>query len=195
MGRRLSFDRDVALTRATEVFWKRGYDHTSLAQLLRVMGVGEGSFYNSFKSKKHLYLECLRHYNATFMRDRSTALSSERSARERVHAFFDVVISDLDTFEAPSCLVSNSLTDEVLSHDEIRDYLFDGFESFLGFLASIIEDGRARGELREDLDPERIARVLFSYLHGLHRLSVYDFDAATRRRETREFVDAMLRVA
>ena len=192
MGRQLGFDRKRALTKATELFWKRGYVNASVAQLQKAMKLGEGSFYNTFKSKKRLYLECLQHYNATFMQRRGEALRSERPAKERVQDFFDVVIEELAANKAPGCLVSNSLTNEVLSEKDLRRYLFDGFESFLAYLASLVADGKQRGELAESLDPQIAARVLFTYLHGLHRLSVFELDPERRRAETHAFVDAVL---
>lgn len=193
MGRKLEFDRDKALTKATELFWKRGYVNTSLAQLLKAMKLGEGSFYNTFKGKRHLYLECLQHYNRTFMARRSAALSSERPAVERITEFFDVVIEDLASNKAPGCMVSNSINNEVLSERELRSYLFGGFQRMLAFIAGIVAQGQSRGEVTASLRPEVAARILFTYLHGLHRLSVYELEPEARREETHAFVEAMLR--
>ena len=195
MGRPRGFDRSKALDRATQVFWKRGYVNTSVADLKKAMRLGEGSFYNTFKSKRALYLECLRHYNATFMRRRSEALQGPGGAKERITSFFDVVIEDLECNKASGCLVSNSLTHEVLSQREFKGYLFDGFSSFLDALAAIIEEGQREGEVSSSVDPLAQARVLFTYLHGLHRLSPFEFDAEARRAETRWFVDSCLPTA
>ena len=197
MGRPAKFERSRALSRATELFWKRGYVNTSVAQLQATMGIGEGSFYNAFKSKRELYLECLRHYNATYMAGRSAALRGDHhdetpTARQRIGEFFDVVIEDLVKNKSVGCLVSNSLSREVLSERPIRSYLFKGLESFLSYLALIIDEGRQAGELSEGVAPEVTARILFSYLHGLNRLSVYELDAEARREETQVFLDAVL---
>src|SRR5207244_5803319 len=58
MARTLEFDYDKAIDKATRVFWKNGYSGTSLRDLLKAMGIGEGSFYNTLKSKNQLYLVC-----------------------------------------------------------------------------------------------------------------------------------------
>ncbi len=192
MGRPRAFDRDKALRKATKVFWKQGYVNTSVADLKKAMGLGEGSFYNAFKSKRALYLECLKHYNQTFMARRSEALRAEGSAKDRIHGFFQVVIDDLARNKAAGCLVSNSLTHEVLSERELKRYLFGGFESFLEYVADIVKQGQESGEIHASLDPTAQARVLFTYLHGLHRLSAYEFDAESRSAETIAFVNAVL---
>ncbi|HEV2698253.1 MAG TPA: TetR/AcrR family transcriptional regulator, partial [Terriglobales bacterium] len=84
MPRALEFDYDKAIDKATRVFWKKGYSGASLRDLLKAMGIGEGSFYNTLKSKKQLYLECLKHYNGTVGRRRAEALFSPSTAKEGV---------------------------------------------------------------------------------------------------------------
>ena len=71
MARAISFDYERALDKATWLFWKRGYAGTSLRDLLKIMGIGEGSFYNTLKSKKRLYLACVKRYEETEGRKRA----------------------------------------------------------------------------------------------------------------------------
>lgn len=192
MARTLSFDRARALDRATELFWKRGYVNTSVAQLKKAMRLGEGSFYNTFKSKRALYLECLDRYDEVYMRDRLQALKSDRSARERVYEFFDVVVSELATNKAPGCLATNSLSLEVLSDRELRSSMFERLGAFERYLGVVVRDGQRAGEIAKTITPDALARVLLTYLHGLHRLSVFEYDEAARRRETTAFLQATL---
>ena len=56
MARAVEFDYDKAIDRAMRLLWRIGYSNVSVRDLLKVMGIGEGSFYNTFKSKKRLYL-------------------------------------------------------------------------------------------------------------------------------------------
>ena len=54
-----TFDVDVAIDRATEVFWEKGFESASLADLIKATGVNKGSFYNAFGSKKKLFTASL----------------------------------------------------------------------------------------------------------------------------------------
>src|SRR6516162_8670767 len=101
MARALEFDYDKAIARATRVFWKKGYSGTSLRDLLKAIGIGEGSFYNTLKSKKQLFLACLEHYNDTVGRRRGEALFSPSSAKEGIRGFFKSVLDDLDDPRIP----------------------------------------------------------------------------------------------
>src|SRR5258705_11377611 len=61
-GRPLSFDRDAALERAMLLFWRHGYDATSLTELTAAMGVTPPSVYAAFGDKKRLFLEAVDRY-------------------------------------------------------------------------------------------------------------------------------------
>src|ERR1700689_4141969 len=125
MARTLEFDYTNAVVKATRVFWKTGYAGTSLRNLLRSMSIGEGSFYNTLKSKKHAYLESLKHYNASVGRQRGEAFFSAPTAKLGVRALFKAVLDCLDDPKAPSrlCLMAGSITREVLAESDLRKYV------------------------------------------------------------------------
>ena len=57
------FDSDKALTDAMNIFWSRGYESTSMQDLVDSMGINRGSLYATFGSKRSLFLQALRHYD------------------------------------------------------------------------------------------------------------------------------------
>ncbi len=62
MARPREFDEQAALDRAMDVFWQKGYQATSTDDLMEAMGIGRGSFYNTFGSKRDVYLRTLDRY-------------------------------------------------------------------------------------------------------------------------------------
>ncbi len=64
-GRPRGFDRQEALEQATRLFWVKGYEATSIADLTQAMGIGSPSLYAAFGSKEALYAESLQHYAET----------------------------------------------------------------------------------------------------------------------------------
>src|SRR5207253_8369600 len=121
MARGLEFDYDKAIDKATRIFWKKGYSDTSLRDLLKGMGIGKGSFYNTLKSKKQLYLECLKHYNDTVGRRRAEALYSPSTAKEGVLGLLRTVLDDLDHARTPRvCLLARSVSSDVLAERDLQ---------------------------------------------------------------------------
>ena len=59
MARPPEFDKDKALNRALALFWRKGYQATSLADLLAAMAIGRSSFYAAFTDKRSLYIACM----------------------------------------------------------------------------------------------------------------------------------------
>lgn len=64
MARPIEFDRSKVVNRALALFWRRGYQASSVADLLAAMGIGRSSFYASFTDKRSLYVECLDLFSA-----------------------------------------------------------------------------------------------------------------------------------
>jgi TetR/AcrR family transcriptional regulator, transcriptional repressor for nem operon len=172
VGRRRAFDYDEAIERATRLFWATGYTDTSLRDLLEAMQIGEGSFYNSVKSKKNLYLQCLRHYNDTITRRRWEALLAESSIAEGVRAYFTAVLDDLDDPAIPSiCLMAASLSTDVLAVEDLRSYVLNEVQTLQTALTGRLQDAADAGELPTDFDAETAAQIVVTYLQGLFRVA------------------------
>ena len=73
------FDAEVALEQAMRVFWSHGYEAASLSELLKAMGIGKKSLYDTYGNKESLFLKALEHYAHTTIRDMRTRLSAEGS--------------------------------------------------------------------------------------------------------------------
>ena len=63
MGRQKEFDQEEALIKARNLFWDKGYEKTSLNDLLDVMGIHKKSFYDTFGSKKEIFIDALKNYH------------------------------------------------------------------------------------------------------------------------------------
>jgi TetR/AcrR family transcriptional regulator, transcriptional repressor for nem operon len=171
MPRKIEFDYAKALDRATHLFWKKGYSNTSLRDLLKTMGIGEGSFYNTVKSKKHLYLECLKHYNATVSRRRLNALLSKDSVKEGIRSFFKTVLDELDDPRTPRvCLLARSLSGDVLEDRELRKPVLTDMKAFYGAFSERLQRAKEHDELPKDFDVDVAAQVIVTYLQGLFRV-------------------------
>ncbi len=189
MARAREFDYDRAIARATRVFWKKGYSGASLRDLLKAMGIGEGSFYNTLKSKKHLYLECLTHYRDTISRRRAEALLAPSSVQEGVRGLFRRVLDDLDDQRNPrDCLLARSVSSDVLAERDLRRVVEADVAAFVGLLSDRLRSANETGELPPGFDPDVVAQVIATYLQGLIRTALLTHDRSQLERQLDRFL-------
>ena len=171
MGRKLEFDCNEAVERATRLFWERGYVGASLRDLLKVMRIGESSFYHLFGSKRQLYLKCLEHYNDTVTRRRVAILESEPSVRKAVRKFFHDLLDELETPKTPRiCLMARSLSTDVLDEAELKPYVTSSMDLFEKHFVLRLQKAKKEKELPADFPVETAAQIVITYLQGFFRV-------------------------
>ncbi|PNG26077.1 TetR/AcrR family transcriptional regulator [Methylocella silvestris] len=193
MGRAIAFDYERALEKATRLFWKGGYAGTSLRELLTVIGIGEGSFYNTLKSKKQLYLACVKRYEETEGRKRAHALMSAPTAGEGIRAMFGVILDCLDDPQVPSrlCMMAAMAAEDVLSEPDLRQRVEDSIETFHATVSERLRQDRDMGLLPKTLDPQTIASVIITYAQGLWRMALVDYDRPRFERQIAAFLTGL----
>lgn len=192
MARTLEFDYATALGRATQAFWKTGFTSTSLRDLLKAMNIGEGSFYNTLKSKKNAYIECLKHYNDTVGMRRALAFASAPTAAQGVRAMFDTILETLDNPEEPDiCLMASALSPDVMNDPELADYVAGQFQDWTEQMAQRFATEKAAGLLPESFDPMTVAAVITTYVQGLWRTALLTPDRQELASQMDRFLTAI----
>jgi TetR/AcrR family transcriptional regulator, transcriptional repressor for nem operon len=193
MARKIAFDYDRALDKAMRLFWKNGYAETGLRDLLKVMEIREGSFYNTLKSKKQLYLSCLQRYDDTVVQTRFQALASAATAAEGVRAFFSDVLDCLDKPSTPSrlCMIAAMAAEEVLSEPDLRKRAESSLKGLQALLHQRLSQDRDQGLLPPSLDSRTIALVITTYLQGLWRMALVDYERSRFERQIDAFLTGL----
>jgi TetR/AcrR family transcriptional repressor of nem operon len=192
MPRVIEFNYEKAIDRATQLFWRKGYSQTSLRDLLKVMQIGEGSFYNTLKSKKSLFLQCLKHYNDTVGRKRRTALLSSPSAKEGVRAFFRHLVDELEDPKCPrACLMGRSVASDVFAERELKVYVQEGMATFVSSLRDRFILAKESGELPSNFDADSVAHIIRTYTQGFFPSALASYNRAQLEREIDVFVTSI----
>lgn len=119
MGRPREFDVDEALDRAMRVFWAKGYEGTSLDDLLAAMRIGRGSLYKAFTDKRSLYLATLRRYDAEVVGRAVRELrGGAGDGKERIARLLQSVADAVENGnDRTGCFLCNASVDQA-PHDE-----------------------------------------------------------------------------
>ncbi|MFJ9818336.1 TetR/AcrR family transcriptional regulator [Streptomyces sp. NPDC101151] len=193
MARTKEFDPDAALQSALELFWRRGYEATSMADLVEHLGIGRASLYATFGNKHELYLKAFDRYERAgltrIVRELSEPGPALPAIRAVVRRYADEA-SD-EQLRRSGCLVTNTAA-ELAPHDPASarrvERNWDHLESTLH--ATLVR-ARAQGELPSDRDPLALARTLLVLMQGLRVVGKASSDPA-RVRDAAERTLALL---
>ncbi|MEM9908677.1 MAG: TetR/AcrR family transcriptional regulator [Cyanobacteria bacterium P01_D01_bin.44] len=165
------FDTEVALTKAMEVFWARGYEAASLSELLKTMGIGKKSLYDTFGNKRSLFLKSLEHYAQTTireMRDRiSTDGSPEGSPLENLKQLF---LEWQETHSQPrscGCMFGTNIADFNTDDAEIAKVMRGYLRQMEDVFYTALTRAQKAGELSPAISPRDQARRLLCTAQGL----------------------------
>jgi TetR/AcrR family transcriptional regulator, transcriptional repressor for nem operon len=121
MARPKEFERESALASAKKVFWRQGYNGTTTDDLRLAMGIGRQSFYDTFKSKREVFLEVLDRYNS----DRGARLSGIVQSHESALKVIEAVLTDVSEEDAETralgCLGISSVCEFGTSDAKVSD--------------------------------------------------------------------------
>ena len=168
MARSKAFNEEEVLDKAVEVFWAKGYEATSMQDLVDAMGIQRGSLYATFGSKQQLFLRSLDRYGKVVVKQFLDILESKSSAIESIELFFAQLVEHLLTAgPLRSCLVTNSAIERGLRDEETKQkvlHLLNALEK--GFYKTL-QRASDSGEISTDLDLKKLASFLTSNMQGL----------------------------
>ncbi len=193
MARTKEFDPDAALQLALELFWRRGYEATSMADLVEHLGIGRASIYATFGNKHQLYLKALDRYGESrdpqLLRDLSQPGPALPAVRAIVRRF--AAESTSEERRLTGCFVTNTAA-ELGPHDtEAARRVELSWEHVETLLHSALVRAQAQGELPEGRDPRALAHMLLVLLQGVRIVGKASNDPA-RVRDAAEQALALL---
>ncbi|GGU98382.1 TetR/AcrR family transcriptional regulator [Streptomyces spectabilis] len=177
-GRPRSFDRDMALRRAMEVFWEQGYEATSMTDLTTAMGIASPSLYAAFGSKERLFQEAVALYSTTEGAAMARAYTEVPTARGAVEAVLrENARAYTDRDRPTGCMIVLAATNCSPGNAPVRDHLATWRRSGAEMMADRLRRGVDEGELPATTDTEAVAAFYTTIIHGM---SVQARDGATR---------------
>lgn len=168
MARSKTFDPEHAVDAAMRVFWRTGYEATSIDDLTRACGIGRGSMYATFGSKDALYDRALEHYQDVEGVRVAACLDREGTARERIAGLFGRFASEaLDDPENRGCFILNAALERGGQDPAVARRVREALGGMEDGLEELVREGQDAGDLAADLDPRVIARYLVTALNGV----------------------------
>ncbi|GAA2300761.1 TetR/AcrR family transcriptional regulator [Nonomuraea roseoviolacea subsp. roseoviolacea] len=182
MARSKEFDPGAALDAALELFWERGYESTSMADLVERLGIGRASLYATFGGKHELYMKALERFTEVQNPSAVELLSQPGPALPAVRRLVESFARQSSSEEGKrGCMIVNAAAELLPRDEEVCRFVDRNWDKLETALTSALIRARAQGELDAGKDPRALARFLIVVLQGMRVMGKASPDPARMR--------------
>ncbi len=168
MARPREFNHDRVVDRAVEVFWRKGFEATSIQDLVEATGLNRGSLYNTFGDKAGLFEAALERYMAGAPPQHVVAAAETGPPRQVIEEFFARLVAlGASDPERRGCLMTNTAAGMAARDKDLAARVAAAFQGLEDALFRLIERGQETGEIAPWRDPRALARFLVASAQGL----------------------------
>ena len=179
MARTREFDGNRALDDALRVFWDKGYEAASIHDLVSATGVNRASLYQTFGSKRELFLKALDRF-AACDRNIAQATAGVAPGLARIRAALRLAGKQAAA-DVRGCMVVNAIVERAAQNREMQDLGRAARRRLDSFFAESLAEAERRGEIRAGRDCLALARFLTNALFGLRVMAKTRPSASTIR--------------
>ncbi len=172
MARPKEFDTDVALDEAMDLFWSKGYEATSMSDLVGHLGLARQSVYDTFGDKHAIYMAALLRYCEQRLAWMLPLFRSQRPVRAILRDYLEHAIEAALKNERPrGCMLINAAVGLPLEDEEARKVVSDTMKTAGREMVAMLQRARERGEIGTHQDPAALGRFFASVMTGIIVLS------------------------
>lgn len=168
MPKAVLFDETTVLENATNLFWEKGYNGTSMDELTKATGLSRSSIYNTFGDKHALFMRSLEFYTQQqtdwILQMVGKTTSPLKRIRQLFRAAIDAILQDK---RRKGCLAVNSTAEMANMDEAIARFLQKNTENMEALFQQWIREGQAAGEITRAFSATALARHLFNTYSGL----------------------------
>lgn len=167
MPRTEEFNRDEAIAKAKQVFWAKGYNGTSMQDLVDATSLNRSSIYNSFGSKMDLYRLTLEQYKLESQQLFEEVKAADKNGLESIGVVFLYAMKNIfsDT-ENKGCLLINCNTEMGNQCDYLNGFLEKNYQKLHEHFLELVIEGQQDGSINKHQDPSSMAHYITCAFQG-----------------------------
>ena len=168
MARTKDFDENEALTKAMHLFWLKGYNGTSMQDLVDGLGISRSSLYDTFGDKHALFIQTLENYRKSAADHMQAIVDNAPSSKDAVKQLLEFATRELlSDNEHKGCFLVNVAV-EVAPHDQVvNSMICQNDKQVEEFFYGAIKKGQDSGEIASRQDARSLARFILNNIKGI----------------------------
>ena len=167
MARTKSFDEFLTLKKAIDLFWEKGYEATSIQDLVDHLGVNRASLYATYGDKRQLFIKACRQYQEKTQQDLRSFFGEQRDVRVGFRSLFNRSMCDSLQMQGKGCFTVNSTVALRAEQVEMSAILQENRRELEAIFRDFLQKGVTDGQISPDRDLVTLAKLLFTYYYGL----------------------------
>lgn len=168
MARTKDFDESEVLTKAVNLFWLKGYNATSMQDLVDGLGISRSSLYDTYGDKHTLFVKALESYQCTNSKKFTQIISGNGSAKETIKALLEFIVGELlNDKSRKGCFMVNAEVEVALHDKEVSEMVQRNDQATEDAFYLVIKKAQDKGEIDVKKDTRALARFLFNTVKGI----------------------------
>jgi TetR/AcrR family transcriptional regulator, transcriptional repressor for nem operon len=172
------FNKNIALNKAKNIFWQKGYNATSMQDLVDGMAISRQSLYDTFGNKEALYLTCLQTYKQDAQENACINLAYNNSLQQTIQNYFNTVVADIIADKTQKgCFMLNTLVEVVPENKKAKAEVAKNLHNLETAMLQLFAQAKANNDYPTTLTPTELCNHFITMLHGLRLIGKIKKDA------------------
>lgn len=193
MGRTRTFDPDEVLEQSMRVFWRKGFEATSVDDIVTETGVNRASLYGTFGDKMDLFLKVFERYYREGVAAELDTATGKGEARKALEKLFNRLINRSNDGRFAGCMITNTVTEFGHREPQVLASTQKALALIENALDGLLRRARDHGDLDADVDPRARARALLATMQGMQVISKVNPDPKFLHQIADQAIDGAFR--
>ena len=167
MNRPREYELEAVLEKATDLFWEKGYEGTSINDLVIKTGLNTRSMYNEFGDKEGLFLACIDHYVTESLSDLGKILTKKPLGLSNIEAFFDYQVDNVAPDYFKGCLLVNAVSEKEVLSKKINSKVKLRITNIIDLMYNCLKAEQDKGGINKEVDCMALANYFLCFDFGL----------------------------
>lgn len=186
------FNKEEVLIKAMNLFWKQGYEATSIQDLVNHLGINRASLYDTFGGKEQLFQSAFAHYRKINFEQMKAFFQEHHDVKDGIRQLFcNAVNTAICDKDKKGCFAVNTATELVPNDEKLLEILQKNREDFENLFYEYLKKGQENGQIAPDKDIKSIATLLYTLQSGIQVVSKMQADK-TELQDSVNMVFALL---